>query len=161
MEQAREQGSRQAKAPSKPRTAEKEDGQNKRDLEERHVALRSREVKPSSTLKQAPLSRCSARPCPPQRARRSITTRSRRRRCGPRTAPRPTHSNATAPPASARGEPNAHRVCCLRARLPVWQFIRDSWRLVKRCTKPDRTGPQHPLSEPRCAPLVTRRGQRR
>ena len=35
----------QAKPPSKPRTAEKEDGQNKRDLEERHVALRSREVK--------------------------------------------------------------------------------------------------------------------
>ena len=25
-------------------------------------------------------------------------------------------------------------------KKPTMEFIRDSWRLMKRCTKPDRTG---------------------
>ena len=33
-------------------------------------------------------------------------------------------------------------------KKPTMEFIRDSWRLMKRCTKPDRTGQLRRSNQP-------------
>ena len=81
--------------------------------------------------------------------------------CGSRAAPRVLHLELSA--RRAAEEMSADAINYIKK--PTEEFLRDSWRLVKRCTKPDRNGAPAQSAAPthghtarvgatRCAPRV-------